>query len=273
MMKSLLPLYFGLGLAAAAPLSAFAQGPSDFEAKYVEHIQLQHPDFRIVKKFEDFPERYNASVELPIIATTTGGDKTNRAFVTLHDGVTGEPMESCLTPCTLHKSPGRSVFIFAYKRGYFTFPTPIQADPSEMHELHPYWDGRYAAKLGTNFGEIRMQSRLCERKLLKMDKTKDADAVPCYRTPPMVPAVNYSGECQLVFDVSAKGRVENAKATECSDQIFAGPSLFAINHWSYIPKIERGVAVPRPDVKTRFRFDVTDFDGTLLDRNGNRVEG
>ena len=106
MMKSILPLSFGLGLAAAAPLSAYAQGPSDFETKYVEHIQLQHPDFRIVKKMETFPERYNASVKLPILASTPSGSKTKRAFVTLHDGVTGEPMESCYAPCTLHLAQG-----------------------------------------------------------------------------------------------------------------------------------------------------------------------
>ena len=272
MMKSIWLSFSVAGFAVGAPMMASAQDSNTSEAQFVDKVRLKHSDFRIVKKIEDFPVRYNASVKLPTIATTSDGVKTNRAFVTLHDGVTGEPMESCFTPCTLHKSPGRKAFLFAYKRGYFTFPTFIQDDPAEMREEYPYWDGKYRVKLGPNFRKIRMQSKLCERKFSKMDKTEDADATPCYRTPPPVPPVNYSGYCRVVFDVTAKGRVENAKTSECSDKIFEGPSLFAVNRWFYIPKIDRGMAVSRSGVKTKLRFDVTDFDNILLDENGDRVE-
>jgi hypothetical protein len=271
MMKFLVSLSFGLGLAAAAPLTTFAQGPSDFQNPFVEQIRQKFPDFRVVKKIERFPERYNASVKLPIRAASPMGSNTERALVTLHDGVTGEPMESCFSPCTLHKSPGRLVFVFPYKPGHFTLPNEIQADPAGMYEDYPYWHGEYEVKLGPDFREAYVRGKMCEREFAKMDRT-DRDAKPCYRMPPPVPDLEFSGYCKTVFDISPKGKVVNAKTTECSAKDFEITSLVAVSAWTYHPKIDRGMAVTRPGVEVTIRYDIMDFDDTLLDQNGERIE-
>jgi hypothetical protein len=141
------PLLLSLPLCLVST-QLYAQSQTEMEKRFVEHLQMQMPDFRIVKKMEDFPDRYNASVKLPIHAATPDGSKTNRALVTLHDAVTGEPLESCHSPCTLHKSPWRSVFVFPYKYGHFTFPNEIEKDPAEMMRAYPSWDNKYEVKLG-----------------------------------------------------------------------------------------------------------------------------
>ena len=140
-----------------------------------------------------------------------------------------------------------------------------------MREKYPYWDNVYKVKLGPDFRKAAMRRKMCEAKSAKMDKI-DRDAKPCYRMPPPVPHGNYSGYCRVTFDVTSKGTVTNARTTDCSDKKFEAPSLVAVEAWTYHPKIERGMAVLRPDVKTKMRFDITDFDGTLLDENGDRVE-
>jgi hypothetical protein len=248
-----------------------AQAQSTLQKRLVEDIQLKHPDFRIVKKVEPFPERYNASVEIPVRAASPDGSRTNRALATLHDGITGEPLESCYTPCTLHKSPGRTVFVFPYKFGYFTFPNEIEMDPSGMRDKYPFWDNEYEVKLGPDFRKAFIRGKMCEAEFAKMDRT-DRDAKPCYRMPPPVPSINYSGYCKVAFDITPKGNVTNSRITECSDEVFEVTSLVAVGAWKYHPKIDRGMAVSRPNVETKLQYDITDFDGWLLDEKGNRVE-
>lgn len=253
------------------PSLAHAQTVSEFETRFVDEVKSHFPDFRIVKKMEDYPVRYNASVELPIVAATPTGSIAERALVTLHDGKTGVPLESCFTPCSLHKSPERPVFVFPYKLGHFTFPNEIEADPDEMRRLYSYWDNEYEVKLGPDYRRAFIKRKLCEREFERMERV-DQDAKPCYRIPPPLPNVNYSGKCKVVFDVSPSGLVENAKSTECSNPVFKGPSLFVVSQWTYFPKVERGMPVTRTGVRTTLKYDVTDYDGTLLDENGERVE-
>jgi len=258
-------------LLSAAPFSAHAQFAPDIEASFVELVKGTFPDFRIVKKMEDFPERYNASVKLPIRAESSTGSDNEKALVTLHDGNTGAPMESCFTPCTLHKLPGHPTFVFGYKVGHFTFPSEIEADPAQMRALYPFWDDVYRVSLGPDYNKAQVERRLCMRAFQLMERT-DQDAKPCYRIPPPMPEINYSGKCEIHFDVSPRGLVVNARAADCTDEIFEGPSLFAVSHWTYFPKVDRGMAVTRKDVRTTLKFDVTDYDGTLLDETGKRVE-
>ena len=266
---------FNIGLSALTlsllPLAAAAQLSGDFRANYIETVKLKYPDFRVIKKMEIFPERYNASVELPIRAGSSTGSKSARALVTLHDGSTGEPLESCFTPCVLHKAPGRNVFVFPYAVGHFTVPTLIGMEPQAMREKYPYWGGEFKVKLGPNYQKAYFRGKMCDSESAKMDNT-DRDAKPCFRMPPPTPPVDYSGYCKIVFDVTPKGRTTNARATECSHKVFEPASLVAIKWWTYHPKIERGMAVTRPDVKTTLRYKITDFDGNLLDENGDRVE-
>ena len=271
MVKMKIYLPFAALLLASVPSLAQAQSSEEIEALFVESVRNKFPKFRIVKRIEDFPERFNASVELPIRAVKPSGSRTERALVTLHDGKTGEHMESCFTPCSLYKAPEHPVFVFPYKLGYFTFPNAIEADPAAMREIYPYWDEDYDVKLGPDFRKAYYRGKICEGESEKLGKT-DRDAKPCYRMPPPLPDGDFSGSCKVIFDITPKGKVENAKATECTDSKFEFPSLIAVNAWSYHPKIECGTAVTQYGLRTTMKFDVTDFDGTLLDENGKRVE-
>lgn len=270
MIKNITRLSLTLCFGLAASGGAHAQDLAVFEKEFIGHIQTKFSDFRIVKKPESYPERFNASVELHIRAASPTGETDNRALVTLHDGVTGEPMESCYTPCTLHKSTGRKVFVFPYKLGHFTFPYEIEADPDEMRAKYAHWDDDYEVKLGPDFRDTYKRSAQCSAEFAKMERT-DRDAEPCYRMPPPVPEVDYSGNCVVTFDVTPEGSTANAKAS-CTDAAFRMTSLIAVDAWKYHPKIDRGVPVTRSGVETRLRYEITDFDDWLLDENGNRVD-
>jgi len=260
-----------VSLVFSFPVLAEAQSNTELERELIERVRSHYPEFRLVKKIEDFPERYNTSVKLPIRGASGTGSATERALVTLHDGNTGEPLESCFTPCNLHKAPGRPVFVFPYKFGHFTYPNEIEADPDQMRLIYPYWSNEYQVKLGPDYRKVFLKRKICQREFENMERI-DRDAKPCYRIPPPMPDVNYSGKCKMIFDVSPKGFVKNAKIRECSNPIFEDPSFFALSQWTYFPKVEQGMPVTRTGVKTTLTFAVTDFDDTLLDENGERIE-
>lgn len=233
-------------------------------------IQEKLPEFRIVKSTEPYRERFNASVELEVDTTRVEDGEALPSLVTLYDGATGEPLESCNTPCVLHKEPGRMVHIYAYRNGHLPLLRTIDMDPSDLKLAEPTWDGVYKISIGPDFRRAHFKKLNCEKTFERQPKT-DRDATACYRSPPFVPPVDFSGYCRMGFDVSDKGDPTNIKAIECTDPIFEVPSRVAISTWKYHPKIERGVAVLREDVRTKMRFDVTSYAGDLLDQNGKPI--
>lgn len=265
-------LGFCLSFTVLISFTASANNSFGFPAEenFVTSMRQHQPDFRIVKKPETFPERYNANIPLNITTSTSDGERDVKALLTLHDGTTGEPMESCYAPCVLHKSQGRPAYVMAYRLGYYPMPVSID-DPDIMAAEEPYWDGQYEISLGINFFEARLKAKACEREFAQMPRD-DADTTPCFRMPPMVPQVEYSGYCKIAFDVTATGQTINMRPTECTDSAFEFTSLLTVSHWKYHPKIERGVPVLRTDVETTLRYEVTDYDGHLLDQDGNRVD-
>jgi len=267
-LKSMSFAFFLLGI--SMPTLVQAQSAAQIETDILEKVLPHYPDFRIVKTPENFPERYNASVEIPV---RSGDPDVPIALVTLHDGNTGEPLESCYSPCSLFKAPNRPVFIYPYKAGFHTFPDGIELDPMEMREVYANWNNVYEFRLGTNYPKVRRHQKKCWREFQNKERV-DGDAMPCFRYPPNMPAValNASGSCQMEFDVSPRGRVVNARATKCSNPVFEGPSLFAVRQWVYYPKVERGMAVTRPSVKTKMEFRIRGFDGRMLDESGNSID-
>ncbi|MEP3653881.1 MAG: energy transducer TonB [Litorimonas sp.] len=258
---------------AYIPTQALAQQGNLSKAEFhlTEFMQKKLPDFRIVKSIEPFRERYNASVELNVVSTLVTDGRSVKALVTLHDGDTGEPLESCYSPCTLHKESGRHVYIYAYRIGHAPIPLYIDRDPIEEKRAEPYWKGIHKISLGPNFRQIYVKRKKCEIEFA--DRLKmDADASPCYRSPPHVPHVDFSGECKVTYDLTKMGNPINIVATTCTDPVFEGPTMMAVSSWKYYPKVDRGVAVKREGIESTMRFDITDFDGHLLDANGERVK-
>lgn len=66
------------------------------ETAFEKRFQNGLRDFRLIKSVESFDERLNA-VKVINIASDPNG-----AIATLHDLRTGEPLESCQTPCDIH---------------------------------------------------------------------------------------------------------------------------------------------------------------------------
>ncbi len=240
------------------------------EASMQTYMRTKLPEFRIIKSIEPFAERYNASIELNVVTTRVEDGQPLKSLVTLYEGTTGEPLESCHTPCVLHKEPGRMVHIFAYRNGHLPLIRTLDLDPSDLKLKEPTWNGVYELSMGPDYRRAQFKRLKCERTFAREPKT-DRDAVPCYRSPPFVPQIDFSGYCNMGFDVSNKGDPTNIKVLECTDPIFELPSRMAVSSWKYHPKIERGVAVSRKDVETKMRFDITSYDGRLLDQDGKPV--
>lgn len=239
------------------------------EAMFVTSVRVLHPDFDYVKILQTYPERINATLPMKVIATSSEGERPVSALVTLHDGDSGAAIESCQTPCTLHAAIGQEYVLSSYRDGHVSAPQPV-IDPQTRQLEEPDWHGLYSINAGFDFGHIEARRMGCEWRFARMDR-EDSDAVPCFRSPPLMPGTGFSGYCRVTFDIDATGNTRNLEVVECTDSVFHGPSLLAVSSWKYHPKIERGTPVPRLGVESKVFYNVTDYDGKLLDQNGQVV--
>ncbi len=215
-----------------------------------EKIKQKVPDYRLIKRVETFPERLNATTAIKI---DSHQDKT---IATLHDLRTGEPLESCATPCTLH---GRSSEVYAlnlYKDGYLPMMVPVEAKKWAMRPR--------TLDLGPDYNAIKVKRRKCKLEFQKSEKIDD-DAVACVRLPPRMPGrAKKSGHCKLTFDINAKGYTKNIKIKSCTNKVFESASLWSVKWWFYNPKVERGLAVERPGAETKVTFRLSNEKGDTI---------
>ncbi len=84
--------------------------------------------------------------------------------------------------------------------------------------------------------------------------------VPIVREPPVYPADalkrGLEGSVTLRFDVTARGRVENAAVTHSTDAVFDAAALAAITQWRYLPRLADGKRVASENVQTVIRFQL-----------------
>lgn len=73
-----------------------------------------------------------------------------------------------------------------------------------------------------------------------------------------------SMRCQVDFDINAKGKPENLEAHNCTEDRFGEVAIKTVKKWRYFPKIENGVAVPRPNWTSGVRFQLLDENGKLI---------
>lgn len=232
---------------------ALAQGNPYFQnvKAYEKLIQEKHPDFRLVINEETFRERPNATQPLKITTAPS------RAVVTLNDLISGEPLETCTSPCTLMRQPGREYVVTAFILGFIP---EVRSTPDD----DTIGDDSLDIIFGINLFDALKQQRECRNDFLKADKV-DGDASPCFRVPPqMPPSAKTSGHCRMRFDLNKYGQAKNISPLSCTDDIFAPMSTFAMQMWMYNPKVERGVAVPRTGIETKLTFRLTDEAGNLI---------
>jgi protein TonB len=89
----------------------------------------------------------------------------------------------------------------------------------------------------------------------------DSDVVPLVRVDPQYPAKakqrRIEGWVDIEFTIGPAGTVENPKVIGANPRaVFERSALRAVRRWRYNPKIENGVAVARPGIRVRLRFEL-----------------
>jgi protein TonB len=89
----------------------------------------------------------------------------------------------------------------------------------------------------------------------------DSDAVPLVRVDPEYPAQaqqrRIEGWVDIEFTIGPAGTVEDPKVIGARPRgVFEQAALHAVRRWRYNPRIEDGVAVARPGIRVRLRFEL-----------------
>ena len=190
----------------------------------------------------DFTERYPISVQGEL-----------RMLAVLYDPADGKPLAKCWTPCELPGKADDAVPVLLLKRGNIV-TTAVHRDGADPHYV------------GSNTIAAAKSVGQCAAEYDRRDPLRaDADAEPCHRTPPIMPPnATRSGHCQMQFDVTADGFVENLVALSCSDPVFRNMSLYNVHHWFYHPAWSGGQRVARTAVETKITFRLADESGELI---------
>lgn len=91
----------------------------------------------------------------------------------------------------------------------------------------------------------------------------DSDAIPIVRVNPQYPMRaaerRIEGWVELMFTITAAGTVKDPVVTAAyPGSVFNKAALRAIRKWKYNPKVVDGVAVERPGIEVRLRFELAD---------------
>jgi protein TonB len=89
----------------------------------------------------------------------------------------------------------------------------------------------------------------------------DRDIVPLVRVDPEYPErakqQRIEGWVDVEFTITPAGTVQDARVLEAQPPfVFDRAALDAIRRWRYNPRVENGVAVARPGVQVRLRFEL-----------------
>ena len=89
----------------------------------------------------------------------------------------------------------------------------------------------------------------------------DRDVVPLVRVEPQYPMrakqQGVEGWVELMFTITELGLVTDVIVTAANaGTIFNRAAIQAVSKWKYNPKIENGVAVVRPGVRQRIKFQL-----------------
>ena len=89
----------------------------------------------------------------------------------------------------------------------------------------------------------------------------DRDVVPLVRVDPDYPARakqrGIEGYVDIEFTIGPAGTVEDPRVIGANPPaVFDRAALRAVRRWRYNPKVEDGVAVSRPGIKVRLRFEL-----------------
>jgi hypothetical protein len=249
---------YGLALALVALCSQAADARNTakkIEDRYVARITANYPNFELIRALRSYPQRLNANQKISVTSDV-------RALVTLHDPKTAEPLESCYTPCTLHKTIGRAAPIFAYAWGH----KPKEMWTSDVEGARDNTAAPIVFAMGLNYAKRDRNWNQCVRQIKKMDLIEDREAEYCFRETLQMPEYSrrqFSAYCLMRFDVSEKGTPKNVQA-RCTEDYFKSSAINAVQWWKLFPKVERGVRVASSGHVTTLQYQIADENGERL---------
>jgi len=116
-----------------------------------------------------------------------------------------------------------------------------------------------------NQEDVSRALEACKAEREKAVDPDNVDARACYRIAPIMPRwAERSGHCNMEFDVSQTGTPFNIRVKNCTEYIFAGPSITAIKSWVYLPAKKDSTFVVREGVENKMSFRLTNELGTLI---------
>ena len=255
---------YGLSRMEAARI---AEQEAAFEALY----KRQASAFRLLRDLEDLPGQKGGSLPVSLREAGPGaGTNFNRApdgpptIAILHDPRNGRPVDNCEMPCIMRMNPRTLAMLTIYRYG--SEPVSLPAFEFDERGRPIRQPTRLEIPLGYNAVDAMANRKACrEESEARLDTTISADADPCFRVPPRMPAMaERSGHCKVVFTALADGETADVVARECTDTVFCDSAALSVSRWHYYPKIELGEFVERPDIETKISFRLTETDGSVI---------
>lgn len=167
------------------------------------------------------------------------------------------PLDMCVTPCSLNTNVSEQYNIIIYKHGFL--PSHTYLDTGVWPDENPI-----EASLGINWLQTFEEQKKCfdqnEDRL-----SRDRDAEVCKRHPPkMPPQARKSGRCRVMFNVSKTGYPRDVQALNCTDPVFKAASISSVRSWYYYPKIEKGNFVEQKNVRSKVSYRLRDENGEII---------
>lgn len=233
------------------------------EQDFERMVRDRAPQFELIREVEDFPPINGNVMDVPIGVSDNDLKNTSRPnsppiIVTLHNRRSGKPLDSCQAPCTLQSPAVPPGMVTVYRYG----SVPVNRGA----EAFAFYDDAESIYVGFNEVDHQIERDRCvtEFKVIRArEMTRDAE--PCVRIPPMMPSeAERSGYCRMVLNISQSGDPIDARAEECTEQVFCEPSLQSVQRWIYYPSLKYGEPEVRLGVKSKISFRLTDETGRVI---------
>ena len=178
-------------------------------------------------------------------------------LVALYDYFPEQPIDMCLSPCSLNADASEKYRLIGYKYGFARYFGWIDTGIWPAEKV-------FDMGMGQNWLETFEKQKSCfAENAARLSEDRDAEV--CIRTPPVAPQpAPKSGHCRLKFSISKTGYTKDVEVLNCTDDFFKAASVESVRTWYYYPKVENGEFVERHDTRTKMVFKISDEDGNLI---------
>ncbi|MDB2437297.1 energy transducer TonB [Hellea sp.] len=193
-------------------------------------------------------------------------------------------LAKCKTPCTttfrVKQKGAYKYYVTFEKKGYVSErdlqidlnietlnidQTLIPAEIARAQRIAKNEADRKASK-ERQLAKVAAEIENC-RKLSREDTRFNRDMEPCRRLPATMPPKfmmqDYSGYCNVKFDILPTGNTANIIPT-CTDSSLERPTLKSVQEWIYIPARKNGQISSSVGVEAKVQFIMTDEKGYRL---------